>query len=138
MSIYASRHFWEATAERAIKTTAQVTGGLLTADHIVGVLDVEWAQVGSVAALAALLSVLTSIASAQIGKGGPSLGGEIVESDVVEWADGREVVAGPANDIVGEGAVVRELTPEPSPELVRHGDEEVVVSEGYVGEHRAD
>ena len=92
MSIYASRHFWEATAERSIKTTAQVTGGLLGADHIVGVLDVEWTQVGSVASLAALLSVLTSIASARIGKGGPSLGGEIVESDVVEWADGREVV----------------------------------------------
>ena len=112
MSIYASRHFWEAAAERAVKTTAQVTVGLLTADHIIGVLDVEWTQVGSVASLAALLSVLTSIASARIGKGGPSLGGEIVESDVVEWADGREVVAGPANDLVGEGAVIRELPAE--------------------------
>ena len=40
--------------------------------------------------------------------------------DVVEQLDGTEVVAGPANDIVGEGAVVREIT-----------------SETYVGEHRA-
>ncbi len=112
MSTYTTPHFWKATAERAIKTTAQVLLGLLTADHIVGVLDVEWTQIGSVAALAALLSVLTSIASAQVGKGGPSLGGEIVESNVVERLDGTEVVAGPANDMVGEGAVVRVLPPE--------------------------
>ena len=32
--------------------------------------------------------------------------------DVVEQLDGTEVVAGPANDMVGEGAVVREVTPE--------------------------
>ena len=112
MSTYTTPHFWTATAERAIKTVAQTVLGLLTADHIVGVLDVEWTQIGSVAALAALLSILTSIASAQVGKGGPSLGGEIVESDVVEWADGREVVAGPANDLQHEGIVVRELPPE--------------------------
>ena len=112
MSTYTAPHFWKATAERAIKTTAQVLLGLLTADHLIGILDVEWTQVGSVAALAALLSVLTSIASAQVGKGGPSLGGEIVESEVVEWADGREVVAGPANDLVVEGAVVRVLPAE--------------------------
>lgn len=109
MSTYATPHFWKATAERAIKTTAQAVLGLLTADHIVNVLDVEWTQIGSVAALAALLSVLTSITSAQVGKGGPSLAGEIVESDVVEWADGREVVAGPANELVAEGHVVREI-----------------------------
>ena len=32
--------------------------------------------------------------------------------DVVERADGREVVAGPANDLVVEGAVIRELPAE--------------------------
>lgn len=109
MSTYTTPHFWTATAERAIKTVAQTVLGLLTADHIVGVLDVEWTQIGSVAALAALLSVLTSIASAQVGKGGPSLGGEIVESDVLEHAVDGEVVAGPANELVAEGHVVREI-----------------------------
>ena len=69
-------------------------------------------RIGSVAALAALLSVLTSIASAQIGKGGPSLAGEIVESEVVEWADGHEVIAGPANDLQHEGVVIREIPTE--------------------------
>ena len=33
-------------------------------------------------------------------------------ADVVERADGREVVAGPANDLVIEGVVVRELPAE--------------------------
>ena len=33
-------------------------------------------------------------------------------TNVVERLDGSEVVAGPANDIVTEGAVVREVTPE--------------------------
>ena len=114
MSIYTAPHFWKATAERAVKTVAQtVLGlGLLTSDHFVGILDIEWNQIGSVAALAALLSVLTSIASAQIGKGGPSLAGEIVESEVVEWADGHEVIAGPANDLQHEGVVIREIPTE--------------------------
>ncbi len=109
MSTYTTAAFWKATAERAIKTDAQTVLGLLTADHIVGVLDVDWTQTGSVAALAALLSVLTSIASAQVGNGGPSLAGEIVESDVVERAVDGEVVAGPANELVAEGHVVREI-----------------------------
>lgn len=109
MSTYATPHFWKATAERAIKTAAQTVLGVLTAEHIVGVLDVDWTQTGSVAALAALLSVLTSIASAQVGKGGPSLAGEIVESDVLEHAVDGEVIAGPANELVAEGHVVREI-----------------------------
>ena len=89
-------------------------------------LDVSAEQTASILAVtAALLAILTR---AQV----------TPYVDVVEQLDGTEVVAGPANDIVGEGAVVRELTPELPPELVRHGDEEVVVSEDYVGEHRAD
>ena len=113
MSIYATAAFWKATAERALKTTAQVALALLSADHLLGVLDVDWQATGSATLLAALLSVLSSIASAKISSdGSPSLGGEVVESNVVERLDGTEVVAGPANDMVGEGAVVREVTPE--------------------------
>ena len=116
MSIYATAAFWKAAAERALKTAAQVALALLSADHLLGVLDVDWQATGSATLLAALLSVLSSIASAKISSdGSPSLGGEVVASNVVEWADGRNVLAGPANDLVGEGAVVRVLPPE-------HGD----------------
>lgn len=55
--------FWKDTAERAIKTFAQAAIAGLSA-NVVGVLDVDWVTVGSVALLAALISVLTSVASA--------------------------------------------------------------------------
>jgi hypothetical protein len=113
VSTYTTAAFWKATAERALKTAAQVALALLSADHLLGVLDVDWQATSSATLLAALLSVLSSIASAKISSdGSPSLGGEVVESNVVEHLDGTEVVAGPANELVAEGHVVREVTPE--------------------------
>lgn len=75
MSVYATREFWTATCERAVKTVAQSAAALLTGDSI-GILDVDWAQIGSVAGLAGVVSVLTSVASAKISGDGPSLSGE--------------------------------------------------------------
>lgn len=80
MSVYASTAFWVATGERAVKTVAQAGAALLTGDGI-GLLDVDWAQIGSVAGLAGVVSVLTSIASARIGSDGPSLGDAEVLAD---------------------------------------------------------
>ena len=63
-------------------------------------LDLTGEQTASILAVtAALLAVLTR---AQV----------TPYVDVLEHRDGTEVVAGPANDMVGEGAVVRELPPE--------------------------
>lgn len=62
MSFLTSKKFWVATAERAIKTFAQAGIALLTGDTL-GILSVDWANVGQVSVLAALVSVLTSIAS---------------------------------------------------------------------------
>ncbi|MCW2287051.1 r1t family holin [Leucobacter luti] len=72
-----TKRFWIAAAERAVKTFAQTAVAILTAGAT-GLLDVDWGQMASVAGLAAVVSLLTSIASDGIGGAGPSLGGEKV------------------------------------------------------------
>jgi hypothetical protein len=61
-----TKSFWKQALERAVKTAAQAALALLTG-NVTGVLDVDWPAVGSVAALAALASVLTSVVSAGVG-----------------------------------------------------------------------
>ena len=70
-------NFAKATLERAVKTFAQVLAALLTADGT-DILHTAWSDRLSVAAMAALLSVLTSVASAPIGGNGPSLANKTV------------------------------------------------------------
>ena len=75
--------FWMATAERAIKTLAQTLVALI-GTTAVSIIDLDWAQMLGVAATATVLSVLTSIASANFGKNpGPSLADETVEPDPI-------------------------------------------------------
>jgi hypothetical protein len=70
--------FWAGTVERAVKTMAQVAAALI-GTGAVGITELDWAQIGSVAATAAVVSVLTSLASDRIGPApGPSLTGEAV------------------------------------------------------------
>jgi len=57
--------FWRAAAERAIKTAAQSAVVLLGADYV-DILSVDWSEVGVLAAGSALLSILTSLASARV------------------------------------------------------------------------
>lgn len=59
--------FWKQVAERAVKTFAQGLLALWTADKVVGILDIDWNKALSVAALAVLYSVLTSMVSAPVG-----------------------------------------------------------------------
>lgn len=73
MSFLARKKFWARTAERAVKTTAQTAAATITA-NATGVLDADWTAIGSVSALAGLLSLLTSIGSGGVGDDGtPSL-----------------------------------------------------------------
>lgn len=76
--------FWKASAERAIKTFIQVlVAGLGTAQ--VGIMDLAWEQSLSLAASAAVLSLLTSLGSANLGgKAGPSLVGETTKPEIIE------------------------------------------------------
>ena len=73
--------FWVATAERALKTFAQSLVALFIAGQTI--LTIDWQQGLAVAGTAAVVSVLTSIASSRLGPfDGPSLVDEaIVEPD---------------------------------------------------------
>lgn len=64
-----TKKFWIDAAERAVKTAAQTALALL-GTGLVGVLEVDWAQLASVSLVAALVSVLTSIGSDPLGERG--------------------------------------------------------------------
>ena len=78
--------FWKAAAERAIKTFAQSLVALFIAG--VTILSIDWVQALAVSGTAALVSVLTSIASSRLGPfDGPSLTDEaLVEPDFEDVA----------------------------------------------------
>ena len=77
MSVLATAGFWTATLERAIKTAAQAFVGSIGVTAVLS--EINWEVVGGVTAVAAILSVGTSLASAPIGgTNGPSLGPEVV------------------------------------------------------------
>ena len=58
-------NYWKkwvkSAAGRALKTTAQTAVSMLTG-NLVGVLEVDWIGIASVAAMAGIVSVLTSVA----------------------------------------------------------------------------
>ena len=58
--------FWKDAGERAIRTAAQALIALWATD-VSGVLAGDWVQAGSVSALAALMSVLMSVAATGVG-----------------------------------------------------------------------
>ena len=64
--------FAKATFERAVKTFAQVLAALLVSNGT-GILDTDWTSGLSVAGMAAVISVLTSIGSGALTGDGPSL-----------------------------------------------------------------
>lgn len=68
-----THQFWQLTIERAIKTFAQSLAAIFSAAGL-GLLTVPWSASLSTAGMAAVLSVLTSMASAPVGESGsPSL-----------------------------------------------------------------
>ena len=78
--------FWVAAGERAVKTFAQSLVALFAAG--VTILNIDWQQGLAVAATAAVVSVLTSVASVRLGQfEGPSLAGEAVVEPVFEIED---------------------------------------------------
>lgn len=75
--------FWKAAAERSLKTFFQtLVAGLGTAQ--LGIVALPWETAFGLAASAAVLSLLTSLGSANLGsKAGPSLVGETTKPETV-------------------------------------------------------
>lgn len=76
-----NKAFFLAVIERAVKTFAQSAAALLVAAGT-GLLDADWLQILSVAGMAAVVSVLTSVGTGAVTDGSPSVGN--VET-VAEW-----------------------------------------------------
>lgn len=53
--------FWKSTLEVAIKAAAAAALGVIGTDQFLTAMNVDWATVGGVALLAAIVSVLTAI-----------------------------------------------------------------------------
>jgi hypothetical protein len=49
------------SVERAIKTVAQTAIAVITGSQVLNVVDVNWEQVAGIAALAGVMSLLTSV-----------------------------------------------------------------------------
>lgn len=90
-----TKAFWAATVERAVKTLAQTALAVIVTAGVSSVLDVDWVQVASASALAAVISILTSITSNAVTKTGPS------------FTDSEQVVpTTPAKDEAGQPGAV--------------------------------
>jgi hypothetical protein len=63
------RNFWRQATERAVKTAAQAIGLVLVGDGA-NVLSLDWRVVGGSALTGAILSIVTSIATAPAGEPG--------------------------------------------------------------------
>lgn len=74
MYVLTTGAFWAATFERAAKTAGQAF--VLSIGTTAILTEIDWAVVAGATAVAAILSVGTSIASIPIGDSGPSLGPE--------------------------------------------------------------
>lgn len=64
--------FWKATFERMVRTFAQGTLGAVSADGL-GILDVDWGQAAGIGGLAAVLALLTAVATSGAGQPGPGI-----------------------------------------------------------------
>lgn len=53
--------FWKSTGETAIKAAAAAALGVIGADQFITAMSVDWTQVGGVALLAGIVSILTAI-----------------------------------------------------------------------------
>lgn len=53
--------FWKSAGEAAIKAAAAAALGVIGTDQLVSAIGVDWGQVGGIALLAGIVSILTSV-----------------------------------------------------------------------------
>lgn len=95
-------NFWKAAGERAIKTFAQAIVALMGTEAM-GIHEFDWGVSLSTAAFAAVLSIATSLASANFGPNpGPSLVDESTHPDTIVIE-----VAAPAKKAAPKKAVAK-------------------------------
>ena len=92
-----NRAFWAAVANRAIRTFAQAAAAILTAGGV-GIIEADFIGAASAGGLAALLSVLTSIAT-PVTVGNASKEPELADADLdVDDIEGGFIHDGAAAD----------------------------------------
>lgn len=65
--------WWKDAGERAIRTAAQAAVALIVVgENALGIMDIDWANLASLSGGAALVSILTSVATHGITGNGPS------------------------------------------------------------------
>ncbi len=74
----------KALAERAVKTFAQSFVAYVLAGEATSLYEADWSTGFGVAGLAAVLSLLTSLGSWNVGVPGPSLGAEVPKDEYIE------------------------------------------------------
>ena len=84
-----TKAFWQSVAERAVKTFAQSAASILISAGV-GLLAADWVGCMSAAGMAALISLLTSVASGAVTDGSPSLAAEKLPEPDPQPADGAE------------------------------------------------
>jgi hypothetical protein len=55
------KSYLDYSVERAVKTVAQTAIAVITGSQVLNVIDVDWGQVAGIAALAGVMSLLTSV-----------------------------------------------------------------------------
>lgn len=86
MSVFIERAFWSSLAERAIKTAAQTAVALIGTDAV-GILSLDWAQIGGVSATATVVSILTSIGSTATGPTASLVNSERLDVPTLDYGD---------------------------------------------------
>ena len=92
MSIYMKKTFWAGAAERAVKTLAQSVLAMI-GTNTVAITDLDWEHILAVAATAAVVSVLTSLATPETAATSKEVKVEMVTAPTPPPVDDPDAIA---------------------------------------------
>lgn len=91
--------FWGDVTDRIVRSSAQTAAALIAADS--SFVDLDWGQIGGVVGLAALATLLTSLAAS--GLGAPGTAGLVADASGKALADLRSELAELRDQIAAHG-----------------------------------